>query len=107
MHYNFSYDLLIIITHALYAHTAGGYKCNSCNDGDVRLVNGTTELEGRIELCLANTWGNVCDDHWGDADATVVCRQLGFSDNGIVIKMGLLHFENAIIITNHTFDCYV
>ena len=53
-----------------------------CRDDDVRLANGTTEFEGRIEICLANRWGTVCDDSWDDNDAAVVCRQLQFSSAG-------------------------
>ncbi len=35
-----------------------------------------------MELCYNNVWGRVCDDAWGNVDARVVCRQLGFSDSG-------------------------
>lgn len=51
--------------------------------GDIRLVGGTSELEGRVEFCNNRVWGTVCDDAWGTPDATVVCRQLGFSTTGL------------------------
>ena len=35
--------------------------------------------EGRIEICINNVWGTICDDYWSDTDANVACRKLGFS----------------------------
>ena len=53
-----------------------------CSHGDIRLVNGTTLQEGRLEVCIYSNWGTVCNDGWGDSDSFVVCRQLGYQENG-------------------------
>uniref|UniRef100_K1R2P6 Deleted in malignant brain tumors 1 protein n=1 Tax=Magallana gigas TaxID=29159 RepID=K1R2P6_MAGGI len=62
---------------------------NNCNHGDdvsinclpndtiVRLVGGTTEYEGRLEVYKSGKWGTVCDDGLNDTLSVVVCRSLG------------------------------
>ena len=53
-----------------------------CRTGQLRLVGGNIPNEGRIEICIDNVWGTVCDDLWSSTDVTVVCRQLGYSTQG-------------------------
>lgn len=43
----------------------------------LRLANGSTHCEGRVEVTHNGTWASLCDEGWGLAEAQVVCRQLG------------------------------
>ena len=54
----------------------------SCEEGAVRLQDGTDPLNGRVEFCRYRTWGTICTDQWDDKDAQVVCRQLGYDLEG-------------------------
>ncbi len=63
-----------------------------CDNGEVRLVGGSHEREGRVELCYNGIWGSVGDyfGAWGYDQASVVCNQLGYNRLG----------ELAVVYTN-------
>ena len=69
----------------------------TCANGDVRLVNGRLDSEGRVEVCYNSHWGTVCHDDWDTDDTSVVCRELGFPANGI------LYTSNICTIINYMY----
>ena len=51
-----------------------------CSEGEVQLVDGQNEYEGRVEVCHGGEWKTVCDRMWLEEEAKVVCRQLNYSN---------------------------
>ena len=48
-------------------------------DGEVRLVGGSNDAEGTIEICFGSLWGAISATTWTEANTQVTCKQLGFT----------------------------
>ena len=54
-------------------------------------MGGQIPSEGRVELCVDEVFGTVCDDSFDSADATIVCRQLGYHGDRELIDDVIVH----------------
>jgi len=68
-------------------YLAADTPSGNCDLGDLRLTSRTddsSELssEGRLEVCVNNAWGTICDTSFGSHDAHVACGQLGYEGEG-------------------------
>ncbi|PSN37221.1 hypothetical protein C0J52_12660 [Blattella germanica] len=62
-------------------------RCDCLDEGEgfgmspveLRLVGGSNNMEGRVEVRYHGIWGTVCDDDFAAPAAAVICRSLGFT----------------------------
>ena len=65
----------------------------NCSHGDLRLEGGSDDTqagmrEGRVEICINNAWGTICNNLFDRDDAEVVCEQLaGFKRDGEFVSL--------------------
>ncbi|XP_062574838.1 scavenger receptor class A member 5-like isoform X2 [Saccostrea cucullata] len=61
---------------------------NCRTNGFIRLVNGESSNEGRVEVFIKGEWGTVCDYGWDSSDARALCRSLGYTGNSYARSNG-------------------
>ena len=68
----------------LFLHlTDADIPAANCSDWDLRLVDGDSDNEGRLEICYNNAWSTACGGRQWDEDFTEdVCRELGYVASG-------------------------
>ena len=77
-----------MLLHALvFFHTfIAELTLNECTNGDVRLVNGKKDNEGRAQYCYKGKWSPMC--YLSTYTAILFCKKLGYTDYKCkVIKM--------------------
>jgi hypothetical protein len=73
------------ITYDVNNHVYAALSCEGyCDHGAVRLNGSLHSNVGQVFVCVDGAWGTICSDNWRDADASVTCRQLGYSPYGAI-----------------------
>ena len=86
----------------------GFQVCENCKpylpSDSVRLMNGSTPNEGRVDVFYNGAWTASCDKGWDERDARVVCRELGY--DGITMVTGSSFFSSLETTHIGYFGCY-
>ena len=90
------YDIYIILKYHHLHYTVPQ------SDIELRLVPPQPGLNflGRLEVLYNNTWGTICDDFFGYAEADIVCHMLNFRRGALCVAgnakfgrgQGITHF---------------
>uniref|UniRef100_A0A1X7V9G5 SRCR domain-containing protein n=1 Tax=Amphimedon queenslandica TaxID=400682 RepID=A0A1X7V9G5_AMPQE len=96
---NFLLIVLVVCLNFIYIKA-------TCTIGSIRLVGGSTDSEGRVEICRynyylsGNIYGTICDDLWDTRDAMVVCRQLGYTSGTAYNNSHFGQGSGVIVMSN-------
>ena len=71
--------IIIIINNSLSC----SLEETNCAEGEVRLMGGAFETEGRVEVCHNGIWGSICSTGFDATDAHVVCKEVGIGPSGM------------------------
>lgn len=70
-------------------------------------MDSSLSFMGRVEVPIPdNTWGTICGNGWTTADASVICRQLGFRVGGVIArkKGGFGHGYGPVVLSKVGFN---
>uniref|UniRef100_T1JSH2 SRCR domain-containing protein n=3 Tax=Tetranychus urticae TaxID=32264 RepID=T1JSH2_TETUR len=62
----------------------GSRRRATISEGRVRLVGGSSQHEGNVEIYHLGRWGSICDDEWDEKEASVICTSLGYSKHAAI-----------------------
>ena len=70
---------------------------SSCDIGTLRLADGPTPNQGRVEICVDQNWGTICGlkMNWRSPEANVACRSLGFECKAL--SLHFLYFRQLTL----------
>lgn len=76
-----SFVMVNLMPHStLFVYSVSDVSKTLLTEWSLRLVEKEmSEYKGRVDIYINNHWGSVCGDSWGDIEAAVVCRQLGWA----------------------------
>lgn len=63
-------------------------------------MNGTSEGNGVLEVCYLGNWGKVCLTKFGKQDASVACKQMGYTSNGKSQETITVSFIITLFVNN-------
>ena len=71
---------------------------DTSNNGDLRLTDGLTRYEGRVEMYWNSRWRTLCNNGWDELDAKVVCRQLNYLSTSVQVNGTCKHKQISMHI---------